>query len=337
MTFPELDRCAPNPTTKPSSAGLKISELRTASRQGDLDLPLPGNGQTWRRWEALARWAEHDLSVARIVEGHCDAVAILHELGAGELSTGQLLGVWAAQDPAKVLRARREGRQWVVSGAKRWCSGASLLEAALVTAQVEAESRLFLVDLALGGVRPCPGTWAAIGMAGSDSGDVEFDEVVVDDIDAIGVPGSYTRRPGFWHGSAGVAACWYGGARALGRTLEERVRARPEEHRLAHLGAVTARLAGMEAILRITAGGFDSDPIDASGDGERQARVVREVVEAGASEVLERTGRAMGAAPLCHDEAHARRVADLGVYLRQSHAEADQERLGRLVADAIAR
>ena len=32
------------------------------------------------------------------------------------------------------------------------------------------------------------------------------------------------------------------------------------------------------------------------------------------------------------DEAHARRVADLRVYLRQHHAERDLARLGRLVA-----
>jgi hypothetical protein len=34
---------------------------------------------------------------------------------------------------------------------------------------------------------------------------------------------------------------------------------------------------------------------------------------------------------LCHDERHARAVADLTVYLRQHHAEADLAELGRLV------
>ena len=41
---------------------------------------------------------------------------------------------------------------------------------------------------------------------------------------------------------------------------------------------------------------------------------------------------ALGAGPLCHDEAHARRVADLTVYLRQHHAERNLAELGTLVA-----
>lgn len=332
MTLEAPAGAARTSSTDEPNGGLALSDLREAARSGMLDLPLPGGGQTRQRWDALASWAEHDLVVARIAEGHCDAVAILSEL-VGTTGGGRLLGVWAANDPARTLRARRQPGHWVLSGAKRWCSGAFLLGAALVTAQAEDGPRLFLVDLGLSGVHPCPGTWPAIGMAASDSLDVAFDDVRLEDTEAIGGPRSYTARAGFWHGSAGVAACWYGGARALSHALAERVRVRPDEHRLAHLGAVSARLEAMEATLHVTAASFDQDPTDRAGTAERRARVAREVVEAGASEVLERVGRAMGAGPLCHDRAHAQRVADLGVYLRQSHAEADQARLGRLVAD----
>jgi hypothetical protein len=52
-----------------------------------------------------------------------------------------------------------------------------------------------------------------------------------------------------------------------------------------------------------------------------------------ATDVLTRTGRALGAGPLGHDEAHSRAVADLTVYLRQHHAERDLARLGELVAE----
>jgi hypothetical protein len=58
------------------------------------------------------------------------------------------------------------------------------------------------------------------------------------------------------------------------------------------------------------------------------------VVEAAAREVLDRTGRALGAGPLCRDGAHARRVADLTVYLRQHHGERDLAELGAAVAAA---
>ena len=66
--------------------------------------------------------------------------------------------------------------------------------------------------------------------------------------------------------------------------------------------------------------------------GPRRALRVRALTEAVATDVMARTGRALGAGPLSHDEAHSRAVADLTVYLRQHHAERDLARLGELVA-----
>ena len=48
--------------------------------------------------------------------------------------------------------------------------------------------------------------------------------------------------------------------------------------------------------------------------------------------VIEHATRALGAGPLCRDAHFARMVADLPVFLRQSHAERDQAALGRLLA-----
>jgi hypothetical protein len=48
---------------------------------------------------------------------------------------------------------------------------------------------------------------------------------------------------------------------------------------------------------------------------------------------MSRVGRALGAGPLCHDEAHARMVADLTVYLRQHHAERNLAELGALITE----
>ena len=49
-----------------------------------------------------------------------------------------------------------------------------------------------------------------------------------------------------------------------------------------------------------------------------------------ADEAITRTGRALGPGPLCQDGRHAQRVADLSIYIRQSHAERDLAELGRL-------
>jgi hypothetical protein len=62
------------------------------------------------------------------------------------------------------------------------------------------------------------------------------------------------------------------------------------------------------------------------------ARRVRAVAETAVDEAITRTGRALGPAPLALDADHARRVADLTMYVRQSHAEQDLAALGRLAS-----
>ncbi|HZI98072.1 MAG TPA: hypothetical protein VFD41_11170, partial [Actinomycetales bacterium] len=68
--------------------------LQTMLQAGAFDIPLPGAG-TRRRWEALARWGSRDLVLARLAEGHTDAVAILAEAGHPPVER-RLLGVWAS-------------------------------------------------------------------------------------------------------------------------------------------------------------------------------------------------------------------------------------------------
>src|SRR5271166_3848529 len=84
-----------------------------AVESGRLNLPLPGGGRTRERWSVLADLAGDDLSLARLAEGHADALAILAELGHGTPPAGNhRWGVWAAQPPGPGLTASRAGRGW---------------------------------------------------------------------------------------------------------------------------------------------------------------------------------------------------------------------------------
>jgi hypothetical protein len=167
-------------------------------------------------------------------------------------------------------------------------------------------------------------------MAASDTLDIGFTDIVAH---PVGPPGGYTARPGFAHGGVGVAACWYGGARAVGGTLLAAAAERDVgPHALAHLGGVDIALRAARMALDDAADGIDADPADLKDDGPIRALRVRALVEAAASEVIRRVGRALGAGPLSHNAAHARRVADLTVYLRQHHAERDLASLGETVA-----
>ena len=301
----------------------------SAVESGRLDVPLPGSGGTRQRWAAFADLAEEDLSLARLGEGHADAVAILAELDGPPPRPGSRWGVWAANPPGPNVTASRYSGTWVLNGTKQYCSGARVCTHALVTAAAGDEPRLFAVVVE--DVEPRDGSWPATGMAGSDTLDVGFPAVTAE---PVGPPGGYTNRPGFSHGGVGVAACWYGGARGVARALLRAAAKRDvDPHALAHLGAVDIALGTARAALGQAADEIDADPGDQRGEGPLRALRVRALTEAAATDVLARTGRALGAGPLSHDEAHSRAVADLSVYLRQHHAERDLARLGELVAE----
>jgi len=300
----------------PAVAEAVAAAFTAAIESGRLDLPLPGRGHTRERCGA------------RLAEGHADALAILSELGATVPPDGSRWAVWAAQPPGPRLTAHQDHGGWRLDGIKQYCSGAHSCSHALVTATALDGDRLFAVSTH--GLWPIPGTWRAIGMAASDTLDVSFDGI---EAEPVGGPGSYTARPGFAHGGVGVAACWYGGARAVGGTLRDAAAGRDVgPYALADLGAVDLALHTARTALDVAAAEIDADPADRQDGGRRRALRVRALVEAVATEVMRRVGQALGAGPLCRDGAHSRRVADLTVYLRQHHSERDLAQLGTLVA-----
>jgi alkylation response protein AidB-like acyl-CoA dehydrogenase len=301
---------------------------------GRLELPLPASGCTAERWQRLASLAREDIVAARIAEAHLDAAAILDELGGKPTGADQVWGVWAAESRDSSVVATRADDAFVLNGVKQWCSGAGLCSHALVTASLDdpAETRrgLFAVTIDDSAVTALPSTWRNTGMAGSDTRAVRFAGARAV---AVGDPGDYLARPGFWYGAIGVAACWLGGARRVADPLYRRAAEdSTDPHTLAHLGAVDAALAAADSAIIMAAAQIDRDPFDRAGNAQLLARRVRATVEHAADEAIARTGRALGPGPLCQDRGHAQRVADLTVYLRQSHAEKDLAELGRLAA-----
>ena len=196
-------------------------EIITSWREsGALDLPLPGRGDTAQRWNRLAAFAETDVVAGRLAEAHADAVAILAELDGPTPAPGQFWGVWAAEGPGAALSASDDGGEILLDGTKVWCSGAGLCSHALVTALLPSGDRgLFAVAVDGGGVHARPSDWSNVGMAESDTRSVQFTATPAV---AVGRPGEYLTRPGFWHGAVGVAACWLGGARAVAAPLYAR-------------------------------------------------------------------------------------------------------------------
>lgn len=302
--------------------------------------PLPGTGRTHGAWEVLASAAALDVTAARVLEPHLDALAILAQarveglpvdasLAAVGADADSSWGVFAAEGTR--LKARRSGDGWVLDGRKQWCSLAGMLTHALVTAWTGPDTRrLFAVSLRNEAVTCHRGPWAARGL----------DKVVSAPVDFAGVPAGpigeddwYFARSGFAWGGMGVAAVWWGATAPLVRAIVARA-GRQDADQLAamHAGEADAAFWTVRALLTEAAmlvdGGITGRDLAIT------AERVRSVTATHAERILTLADHALGPAPLTIDERHARRVADLRMYLRQHHAERDFARLGRMLAAA---
>lgn len=299
-------------------------------------IPLPGAGETAARFARLWELAARSPQLGRLAEAHFDAVAILAEAGRSA-DPGQRYGVWAAggPDPA-TLRRTASGLRLV--GTKHWCSGASIVSQALVTARQDTgndaagdrgggTNALVLVKLSAPGLTMLESDWQSPAFAEIDTRSVAFD-MVVDEDSVIGLDDWYLRRRGFWHGAVGVAACWAGAiagivARSLGHIPTD-------PHANAHLGAIDAELWNLRTLISAAAHEIDVDHGEQERDRRRRALRVRHLVDDAIDSVMAHLTRATGPRLLAHVGDVHHELAEVDLYRRQCHAERDLEILGEL-------
>ena len=288
-------------------------------------LPVPGAGQTAQRHLHLFEVAKQDVSLAKLAEAHWDALAILAEAGRTPVP-GALYAVWASEIPGKPLH-EANGK---LSGEKAFCTGFGLVDRALVTIGGD-DGRLLDLDVRPeAAIRASTVQWQTDAFRLTNTGAVHFNELRLEKDAAIGNPHFYVRRPGFWHGACGPAACWAGGAAGLLASADASKRRDP--HTLAHLAAMHTNVWGMRSILRTAGEEIDAQPLDARA-AHRRALTVRHLIEQLATDTLRRFARAYGPSPLAMQEGTARRYQEVDLFLRQSHGERDLEALATLLRD----
>lgn len=308
--------------------------VRDRLASGQLDLAPIGSGATDRRWSALAELARHDVSEARIAEAHVDAVQIHLEAGRAT-DPGLVWGVWASQAPNLRVRATPVQDGLRLSGRKGFCGGAGIVDAALVT--VELDGATVLLQLDGGALEPDridTDRWFAHALSDTATATVNLDGIEVSDDAIVGAPGWYTDRPGFWHGAIGPAACWAGAAQGL---VDHALHHPPSDpHGRAHLGALVARAWSFDAVLAEAGREIDAAQVadaTAASTARRRALSVRHLIDVGCAEIQDRFARALGPRPLVGDADVIARDAALSLYRRQCHAERDLEVLGDLGID----
>ena len=316
------------------------SRMRRLIADGALDLPLPGSGRTAERLRRLAAVSARDLALGRLAEAHLDAVTILREAGRQPVP-GRLYGVWASDAPRARLHLAETSSGTIVHGRKAFCTGAGMVDRALVTASAAGERR----DDAEGGTEPVvlvdldardpswvvdTSGWITPAFAETRTASVELDRVAVEPAQIVGPPGWYLRRIGFWHGALAPAACWAGGAMGLADHCRAAASGRePDVHTLAHLGVLDGARWELAFVLDAAAAAIDAAPDDEEGARHTAART-RTVIARVATLVVDHAMRAFGPRLLAQDEWAARRIAELQLYVRQHHGARDHATLGSL-------
>ena len=278
---------------------------------------------------ALVAVAEANLPVARLLEGHVNAVLLL-DVHAGLAPPPGLLGVWGADGAAPL--ALGPGSR--LAGGKRFASGLGCVAHAVVTVGQGEAARLALVDVS-DPRRHRPGTWDMAGMRATVSGDVDLTGLAPR---WLGGPGDYFAEPHFLGGVWRIAALQLGGTLGLLGAARDPLDAAGRlgaEAQVARLGPLVARaMAAFGLVERAAA--VASGPAGRA-EPERavtlslQARLLTEDLAQDAVAAVERSvGLAHFAAG-----AETRRIArDLATYCRQAARDAFERRAG---AAALAR
>lgn len=291
--------------------------------------PRLNSGGFLAQWEVLATLGAVDLGVARCIEPHLDALNILTEAGSALAHQPELAwGVYAAEGAGHQLQAsQRNGTDWVLEGSKPWCSLAETLPHAIITAAVDGGRRAFAVDLTQDAVTTIGPAWVGIGLAEVPSRALRLSGARAE---PIGATNWYLDRPGFAWGGVGVAAVWHGAMVALARALFTHCTSRtPDAIALMHLGMADTAIQRSVAALRTAAEDFHSTVAPQITAARARAVVVQSV-----ETVLDISAHGMGPAPLAFSPEHAKRVADLSLYLRQDHGERSLVGLGTLLVEA---
>jgi hypothetical protein len=175
--------------------------------------------------------------------------------------------------------------------------------------------------------------WTSRGLREIPSGTVHFDRVPAV---PLGGDGWYFQRPGFAWGGMGVAACWLGGAVALGRHFEAallrgaRSQREPDQVALAALGEVDRILTSTIQYLARAADSVDAQLNGGAVGGWSEALRVRGTVASAVERIQLLVSQNLGPGPLAFDERYGKCMADLSLYVRQHHATRDDAQLGAL-------
>ena len=281
--------------------------------------------------------AQANMSVARLYEGHVNAVDLVHRFGnadlqrrvAAEIDAGALLGVWGA-DGDEPARLAADGRS--LTGGKRFASGLGHVTRAVVTLGTGADVRLALVDADAPDRQDLAG-WSMTGMRASVSGNFDLSGLDRTAFQLFGAPGDYHSEPGFVTGVWRIAAIQLGGTFGLLEAARQRLRQLDRlesDAQIARLTGILQRaLAGVGLVERAAEVAVSSDGIVDPGRAVALSILARLETEEIGQAAIAAIERGIGLQHFDEVSDTGRIARDLAVYMRQVARDAFAQRAGR--------
>jgi alkylation response protein AidB-like acyl-CoA dehydrogenase len=315
--------------------GLPEADVALLATKGLLAAPLPTTfgGAGWGTepdgcegaFEALRLVGRTSLPLGRLYEGHMNALRLVmvygtrtqQEVAADDARAGCLFGVWNTEGSSVSLRVEED----ILRGGKILCSGAGLVERALVTARHRGQGpqQMLVVPLPRGTERASLAEWTPQGMRASATGSIDLDGIRVTPDMLLGEPDVYFRQPDFSAGAWRFLAVQLGGIEAVAEALRAhllRTGRGENPHQAARFGAVltaveTARLWVHRAALMAEQRTAPPDHLVA------YVNLARGAVERAGLDVMEVATRSVGLQGLMRPHPLERLMRDLATYLRQ--------------------
>ncbi|MDN3586236.1 acyl-CoA dehydrogenase family protein [Pedobacter aquatilis] len=315
--------------------------IKTLAKAGLLSIVLPGApldfnlGNTKALLQILKDVGKANLSVGRIFEGHINALHLIHlyanqdqkRIWFEEVRTKNFLfAVWNTQE-SDGIHFIPTGQGFELRGSKSFCSGAGVVNRAIVTGNIDTQERngwqMAVLPMAnLNQHKIDKNSWQPLGMKASCSYKVDFSAYPVSAEDLLSSPGIYLKQPYFSAGAIRFAAVQLGGAEAIAADtlsfLKNLSRTADPIQRL-RLSSISTQL--ISGRLWISRAGEEFDKLH--GQSEHGAALVtlanmaRVMVEEICLLIIQDSNKCVGARGLMRPGSLERLHRDLTFYLRQ--------------------
>jgi alkylation response protein AidB-like acyl-CoA dehydrogenase len=287
-----------------------------------------------------------NLSVARLYEGHINAIKLVLAYGSDaavskmvdDVTSGHLFAIWNSEQKDGVILDANNGI-FTVKGCKTFVSGVGHIDRAVATGRLPDHSNVMFICALDPLQQPHSRTaWSPTGMKSSATGKIDLTGITVSPEDLIGSAGDYYAEPDFSAGAWRALAVQLGGMEslcfALGDDLVQmgRTALPAQRSRLADvvIACENARLWSWRAACLAEERVAPTDQIIA------YVNLARAAVSRAADEVMIAVRRGIGARALIAGHPAEQMLRDLAFYLCQPAPDHVHDEAAGFLLDAHA-